>query len=124
MRKITPIFLLLIFTNAFCQSKSEDLERAGRFVEQSLDDNYLHNVVVKKTTSHLFDKETVVGIAELALFQIYGKENIIKQRPYRTYLINNFWLIEGTLEKNKKGGVFQIVIDDRTGEIRRITHGK
>lgn len=51
------------------------------------------------------------------------KKNILKQRPYKTYRINNFWLIEGTL-KGYIGGVFQIIIDDRTGEIKRITHGE
>ena len=123
MKKILQILLILVFSTSFAQSKNPDLERARKFVEESLNDKTAHNVIVKKTSQHLLEKQTIIKIAEAALFQIYGKENILKQRPYKTYRINNFWLIEGTL-KSYFGGVFQIIIDDRTGEIKRITHGK
>ncbi|GGG64875.1 NTF2 fold immunity protein [Epilithonimonas arachidiradicis] len=124
MKKVIQIFILLFFTNTFCQTKSPELARARKFVEISLNNETLHNVIVKKTRNHLFDKRTIIGIAESALFQIYGKANIIKQKPYKTYRVNNFWLIEGSQKKNEIGGVFQIIIDDRTGEIKRMTHGK
>ena len=123
MKKVLQILLILVFSSSFSQSKNPDLERARKFVEESLNDKTAHNVIVKKTSQHLLEKQTIIKIAEAALFQIYGKENILKQRPYKTYRINNFWLIEGTL-KSYFGGVFQIIIDDRTGEIKRITHGK
>ena len=123
MKKVLQILLILVFSTSFAQSKNPDLERARKFVEESLNDKTAHNVIVKKTSQHLLEKQTIIKIAEAALFQIYGKENILKQRPYKTYRINNFWLIEGTL-KSYFGGVFQIIIDDRTGEIKRITHGK
>lgn len=123
MKKILQILLILVFSSSFSQSKNPDLERARKFVEESLNDKTAHNVIVKKTSQHLLEKQTIIKIAEAALFQIYGKENILKQRPYKTYRINNFWLIEGTL-KGYIGGVFQIIIDDRTGEIKRITHGE
>lgn len=123
MKKILQILLILVFSSSFSQSKNPDLERARKFVEESLNDKTAHNVIVKKTSQHLLEKQTIIKIAEAALFQIYGKENILKQRPYKTYRINNFWLIKGTL-KGYIGGVFQIIIDDRTGEIKRITHGE
>lgn len=123
MKKILQILLILVFSSSFSQSKNPDLERARKFVEESLNNKTAHNVIVKKTSQHLLEKQTIIKIAEAALFQIYGKENILKQRPYKTYRINNFWLIEGTL-KGYIGGVFQIIIDDRTGEIKRITHGE
>lgn len=124
MKKIIQILLILAFSTSFAQSKNSDLEEARKFVEESLNDKSIHNVIVKKTNKSLLKKETVINIAEAVLFQIYGKENILMQKPYKTFKINNFWLIEGTLEENFKGGVFQIIIDDRTGEIKRITHGK
>ena len=124
MKKILQILLILVFSSSFSQSKNPDLERARKFVEESLNDKTAHNVIVKKTSQHLLEKQTIIKIAEAALFQIYGKENILRQKPYKTYRINNFWLIEGTLQEGFKGGVFQIIIDDRTGEIKRITHGK
>lgn len=124
MKKVLQILLILVFSTSFAQSKNPDLERARKFVEESLNNKTANNVIVKKTSKSLLQKETVIKIAELVLFQIYGKENILKQRPYKTYRINNFWLIEGRLKKMQIGGVFQIIIDDRTGEIKRITHGK
>ena len=124
MKKVLQILLISVVSNSFAQSKNPDLERARKFVEESLNNKTAHNVIVKKTSKSLLQKETVIKIAELVLFQIYGKENILRQKPYKTYRINNFWLIEGTLQEGFKGGVFQIIIDDRTGEIKRITHGK
>lgn len=124
MKKVLQILLILVFSTSFAQSKNPDLERARKFVEESLNNKTANNVIVKKTSKSLLQKETVIKIAELVLFQIYGKENILRQKPYKTYRINNFWLIEGTLQEGFKGGVFQIIIDDRTGEIKRITHGK
>lgn len=124
MKKVLQILLILVFSTSFAQSKNPDLERARKFVEESLNNKTAHNVIVKKTSKSLLQKETVIKIAELVLFQIYGKENILRQKPYKTFRINNFWLVEGTLPEGFKGGVFQIIIDDRTGEIKRITHGK
>ncbi|GGP05067.1 hypothetical protein GCM10010992_19790 [Cloacibacterium rupense] len=124
MKKIIQILLILFFSASFAQSKNSDLEEARKFVEESLNNKTAHNVIVKKTSQHLLEKQTIIKIAEATLFQIYGKENILRQKPYKTYRINNFWLIEGTLQEGFKGGVFQIIIDDRTGEIKRITHGK
>ena len=124
MKKVLQILLILVFSTSFAQSKNPDLERARKFVEESLNDKTAHNVIVKKTSQNLLEKQTIIKIAEATLFQIYGKENILRQKPYKTYRINNFWLIEGTLQEGFKGGVFQIIIDDRTGEIKRITHGK
>jgi hypothetical protein len=42
------------------------------------------------------DKETVLAIVEAILFKIYGKKNIINQRPYECYLIDGYWFVSGT----------------------------
>jgi hypothetical protein len=36
------------------------------------------------------DKQTAIGIAEKMLFKIYGKKNIVAQRPYESYLIDGY----------------------------------
>ena len=90
MKKVLQILLILVFSTSFAQSKNPDLERARKFVEESLNNKTAHNVIVKKTSKSLLQKETVIKIAELVLFQIYGKENILRQKPYKTYRINNF----------------------------------
>ena len=87
--------------------------------------------VIKNPTENLFynktiikDKETAVGVAEQILFSIYGKAEIVDQRPYEVYSINNHWVISGTLPTDKLGGTFLIIINSVTGQIVKLTHGK
>lgn len=80
MKKILQILLILVFSSSFSQSKNPDLERARKFVEESLNDKTAYNVIVKKTSQHLLEKQTIIKIAEAALFQIYGKEKYIKTK--------------------------------------------
>jgi hypothetical protein len=70
------------------------------------------------------DKETAIAIAEPILFKIYGKENIINERPYESYLINGYWYISGTLPKGWHGGVFEIIISSKDGQVIKLIHGK
>ncbi|GAB6007588.1 YbbC/YhhH family protein [Dysgonomonas reticulitermitis] len=129
--KITLSLLLLIVTMNCCsQNKQDNTERlvlgkehAEKELRESLSDSLLHNVVNKDKI--LIDKEeNAVKIAETILFPIYTEENIIRQRPYETYRINNYWVISGTLPKGYLGGVFLIILDARDGKVIRITHGK
>jgi NTF2 fold immunity protein len=70
------------------------------------------------------DKATAVAVAEPILYKIYGKKNIINERPYECYLINGYWYIIGTLPKNRKGGVFEIIIDSKDSKVIKLVHGK
>lgn len=94
---------------------------AQKELEESLHDTTLHNVV---GSEHLIkDSSMAIAIAEPILFNIYGKDNITGQRPYEAYLINNYWVLKGTLIASK-GGTFLIIINAANGEIIRISHGK
>jgi hypothetical protein len=70
------------------------------------------------------NKEMLISIAEPILFEIYGKEDIIDERPYEIYLFDDYWYMTGTLPKNMKGGTFSIVINRKTCEVVGISHGK
>lgn len=70
------------------------------------------------------DSETAVEIAEIILFKIYRKENIIKQRPYDVNYIDNYYIINGTLPNDKMGGTFLIVINSKDGKVIKLTHEK
>jgi hypothetical protein len=63
-------------------------------------------------------------MVEPILFSIYGKDNIITQRPYEIYPIENYWVITGTLPNGMLGGTFLIITDARDGKIIKLTHGK
>ena len=68
------------------------------------------------------DKETAIAVAEPILFKIYGKKNIIAEKPYECYLIDGYWYIAGTLPKNSIGGVFEIIINSKDGKRLRDYH--
>jgi hypothetical protein len=86
---------------------------------------------IKDSTSNLFNgkvlletKDELITFAEPFLFKIYGKQNILKQRPYEIYLFNEYWIMMGTLPKGYVGGTFTIAVNRKTCEIIGITHGK
>ena len=70
------------------------------------------------------NRETAIAVVEPILFEIYGNEHIIREKPYECYLINGYWYITGTFPKNRKGGVFEIVISSKNGRIMNLTHGQ
>ena len=82
-----------------------------------------HNVIDNKSAI-IKDSSTAIKIVEPILFSIYGKDNIESQKPYGSYLIENYWVINGTLPKDMLGGTFLIIIDARNSKVLKITHGK
>ena len=70
------------------------------------------------------DKQTLIEITEPILFRVYGKENIINERPYEIYLFGDYWIMNGTMPLNMKGGTFTIAINRKTCKVIGITHGK
>lgn len=96
------------------------VEQAKTILDETLLDSTLHNVIGAKPI--LTEKENVIAFAEIILFDIYGKEQIEKQKPYDVFEMDEYWLITGTLDKEKVGGTFLIIIDSRNCEIIRLTH--
>lgn len=112
--------LILLSFSACGQTKSDSIARAN--LKASLTDKSLHNYLNSKKPV-INDSTTAIAVAEPILFSIYGKDNIIKQKPYSVRHIDNYWLISGTLHSGL-GGTFFIIIDARDNKIVRITHGK
>jgi hypothetical protein len=86
---------------------------------------------LKDSTMNLFrgkilikSKEELISLAEPLLFKIYGKENIVSERPYEIYLFGDNWIMMGTLPAGWHGGTFSIAINRKTCEVLGITHGK
>lgn len=69
-------------------------------------------------------KAVAIATIEPVLFSIYGKNNIIRQRPYEAYLINGTWYISGTLPEHSLGGVFKMIVDANNSRVIYLTHGK
>ena len=123
------VFILLSFCciSACGQSEKDSLDLGKKFAEGALEfalsGEKQHNVIDIERVI-VKDSLTATTIAESILFGIYGESNIIKQKPYDIYHINNYWILSGTLQKNMVGGVFLIIIDDRNSQVIKITHGK
>lgn len=89
------------------------------------------DIFLKDSTTNLLngktliaDKQTLINITEPILFKIYGKENIIEQRPYEIYLFDDYWIMSGTIPQNMVGGTFTIALNKKTCKVIGITHGK
>lgn len=80
--------------------------------------------ILDKNELLIKDEKTAIGVAEPILFEIYGKLKIEDERPYEVFLINNYWVISGTLNRFSLGGTFSIVIDARNSKVMRIIHYK
>jgi len=80
--------------------------------------NLFHNRILIQDTT------TLILIAEPILFDIYGKNQIIDEKPYEIYLYGDYWLMMGTLPEGWQGGTFSIVINRKTCEVKGISHGK
>jgi hypothetical protein len=98
---------------------------AEKELKSALSNKAQHNVINNKTAI-IKDSVTAISVAEPLLFCIYGKDNIIRQRPYETYFVDNYWIISGTLKLpgNYAGGTFLIIMDARDSRVLRITHGR
>jgi hypothetical protein len=66
--------------------------------------------------------EVAIAVAEPVLFNIYGKQHIMKERPYEAYLINGYWYISGTLSEGRRGGTFEIIMEANNGRIVHLIH--
>jgi len=123
--KYLLIIALAFSINACAQKDKTILERqhAEKELKSFLANTNQHNVISKKNLI-LEDKETAISVAEPILFKIYGKENIQSEKPYQAYLVNNYWVISGTLPDDSLGGTFLIILDAKNSQVIRITHGK
>lgn len=123
--KITFIMLIFVSLTSCGQTKTErtkfGVEYAKSELIEALSNKTEKQILVNKVIS---DNETAEIIAETILFKIYGKDNIIKQRPYEINQIGNFWVLNGTLPQNMIGGTFLIILNSTNGQIIKLTHGK
>jgi hypothetical protein len=120
-------FLMLLTITAYNQGNNERTALGKSYAKKELmavlSRKTQHNVINNNTVV-IKDSMTAISVAEPILFSIYGKNNIIEQRPYEVYLIDNYWIIWRTLTKNFLGGTFLIILNAKDSKILRISHGK
>ncbi len=116
---------MLISFFAFSQSAERvnlTKKEAEVLLKEKLSNKKTHNLIGKE--SILKTEKKVIEFAEFVLFDIYGEEKIVKQKPYNTFKIDDYWLVKGTLPKGKRGGTFLIIMDSRNFEVLYVSHGK
>ncbi len=114
MRFILIIFFIPMFS--FGQSKED-----RKIIKEALADKTGKQILVDKV---LPDAATAIAVAEPILFKIYGKNNILDERPYSVSLVDDYWLLSGSLPKGWLGGVFFIILSAKDGRVIKLTHGK
>jgi NTF2 fold immunity protein len=123
MKKNIQVLLIVILPLISCGQNSRIVpgeQGARQIVTNALNDsNYkpFYDTLIK-------DRRTAIAVVEPILFGIYGKKIIIRERPYKCYLVDGYWCISGTLRKNYDGGVFEIIISSKNGEVIKLIHGK
>ena len=128
MFKMKNVWVLFLFILAFSCNKEKALNQSFEKIKLSdkeilkeINDCKLFEIDKEKEIN---DEVSAISVAEPILFSSYGKENILKQRPYKIGKVQNYWVIYGTFNSLGFGGVFEIIIDSKNGKIVRLTHGK
>lgn len=126
--KYYKVLFLFCFTCIVFTACNQDKERtylgfeyAESELQNALNDSASEQILVDTVIS---DKETAIKVSEAILFRIYGKENVINERPYEINFINGYWVLGGTLPKGMKGGTFLIILNSKNGQVIKLTHGK
>ena len=123
------VWILFLFILAFsCNKKKalnhpsfEKIKLSDKEILKEINDCKLFEIDKEKEIN---DEVSAISVAEPILFSSYGKENILKQRPYKIGKVQTYWVIYGSHPKPQIGGVFEIIINSKTGRIVKITHGK
>ncbi|GAT63235.1 NTF2 fold immunity protein [Paludibacter jiangxiensis] len=122
------IFAIIVLTMAtFCSCNKKhwipiDSETLKRHYSWLINDSATSII---KNTVLVPDTATAVKIAETYLFEVYGKDKIVEERPYEIGKINEYWYITGSLPKYSMcGGTFEILLEASTGKVVKIGHGK
>ncbi len=70
------------------------------------------------------DAKTATRVAEAVLSAIYGEEQVNSERPFTANLKGDVWSVTGSLPEGSEGGVAEVKLSKRTGQILSVSHGK
>lgn len=119
---VFSILILILSCNKEVANPSfEKIKLSDKEILKEINDCILFEIDKEKEIN---DEVSAISVAEPILFSSYGKENILKQRPYKIGKVQNYWVIYGSHPKPQIGGVFEIIINSKTGRIVKVTHGE
>lgn len=119
---VFSILILILSCNKEVTNPSfEKIKLSDKEILKEINDCKLFEIDKEKEIN---DEVSAISVAEPILFSSYGKENILKQRPYKIGKVQNYWVIYGSHPKPQIAGVFEIIINSKTGRIVKVTHGE
>ncbi|MEQ9169533.1 MAG: NTF2 fold immunity protein [Marinoscillum sp.] len=101
---------------------SSENSNVRELLDRALSNNSNENISTNLT--EIDDEETAIKAVEPILFEGYGTENILEQKPYKVSKIDNYWVIEGKQKEPLPGGVFHLVLESKSGIVIYLTHDK
>ena len=123
--KINLFLFLLLFSN--CNKKSWvklNIDEANSCIFEFAQHDSLYKLYPNKKL--IYNEDIAISIAEVYLFDRFGKERIENEKPYKINIVNGCWVIEGndSRETEEKAGSFVIVISSVDGKVIGLAHYK
>ncbi|MEM6966546.1 MAG: NTF2 fold immunity protein [Bacteroidota bacterium] len=115
------IALITIPSSSFSQVQGNEV-RAKKILERAERKKVKDNLN-KKVKTLLTEKDAY----KLSLWyakMIYGRKRIRSQKPHNVFKVDDLYIVYGSLKKDEKGGVFEIVINLKDGAVEYLSHGK
>ena len=99
------VWVLFLFILAFSCNKEkalnpsfEKIKLSDKEILKEINDCKLFEIDKEKEIN---DEVSAISVAEPILFSSYGKENILKQRPYKIGKVQNYWTLSHEVCKLK-----------------------
>lgn len=104
--------------NDVFENKFADYFETRKTINKNLYEKYQPSVQKIESIDQLLDS------AEKVLFSVYGEEKIKHERPYNIKKYMNYYMINGTMPKEMKGGTFEIIINAENSQTVSLIHYK
>ena len=105
------------------QNSEESLSTANEILSDYLQKSS-NDLTFSENSSPSISKKAVLKVFREKLYQTYGRKNIDRQKPFQLHFIDGYWVIFGTLPRNRVGGVFEAIYDVNERRIVHVMHGK
>lgn len=110
------VIIVMLFANKTPKIKNFDIVDYSYYISE-----FSSNEVLGKIDNAEIAKEK----AESIWWGTYG-ESIKNEKPYQVFFdaTNEVWLVSGTMPRNQKGGVANILIQKSDGKVLAVWHDK
>jgi hypothetical protein len=70
------------------------------------------------------DVITAEKIAEVIFARFYGAEEIAREKPFSTSIRDDVWIVKGSLPQGMLGGLAEIHVRKKDGQVLHLFHGR